>query len=513
MATTPATLEEGLDPAPGPRPAARWRPLPPPLWRLVPWATLALIALTLGVFWGPQRSEAVALDKARQFYLQHEVLPVLELPAYVSWLEQQQRPAASALRQALREGGREAVLDALMQDAPFERLLRAGSVIAPTHPQYMPWLNARIAFEDLEPPPFAARWGQDHHPGVAQDWVSWITSAFLHGSGSRLAINMLFLLLFGAVLERTLGPLPFTGLYLLGATGASTLDAWFHSDTGGLDMGAGGAISALLGAYLVLWSHGRLRMPGPATRHWTVLIVLPLSWLWARLLLQMHGDTDRGLVADLGGLLTGALVMLLVMALRRIDAPDDLARQAGPGRDAPQLLAEHAAQVAAARRLTGELKFEQAAAAWRAAAKLRPRDAETLRQWFNLAKLWPAEKDFHRCARLIFALPGDDAYTLTLQHASFRTYVELAKPSARLRATTLARLVRRFTRGGEFADADRLCRAFVRKAPTHPQLPATLAFYLRGLLRAGRHTEARAWLPHLIQLTPDSPLVREIQES
>ena len=42
--------------------------------------------------------------------------------------------------------------------------------------------------------------------------------------------------------------------------------------------------------------------------------------------------------------------------------------------------------------------------AWRAAAQLRPQDADVLRAWFNLAKAQPASEDFHRSAKLILRL-------------------------------------------------------------------------------------------------------------
>lgn len=484
-----------------------------PSWRHPPWLTLALIVVNLWVFWALQRSEVQSQARAAQFYLQSEVLPALELPAYLDWLDQHHLAYAGALRQALNDGRPQAVLQAMTQDTPFLQRLRSGAVIAPAHPQHAAWQRARADYDAMLQPPVITRWSTDQHPGAVLDPVTWLTSAFLHIHVERLLVNMLFLLLLGAVLEPALGRPTFLVFYLLGAGSASALANWAHANQGGLSLGAAGAVSALVGVYLVLQGRRRTGLPGLRGRAWLALALLPLGWVLARLLLQWRGPPGPSFIADLGGLLMGMLLMTLALALRRIEAPEDLARQAGTDPHTPTLLAAHAAQVAAARRLTGELQFEQAAAAWRAAAKLRPRDAETLRQWFNLAKLWPADENFHRCARLIFALTGEDAYTLTLQHTTFRTYQGLAKPGVRLHPDTMVRLTRRFTRGGEFADADQLCRALLRTAPAHPALTETLSFFMQGLMQTGHHERARAWLPELQRLAPDSPLVRQIRQT
>lgn len=53
-----------------------------PSWRNPPWMTVLLILLNMIVFWGPQRSEENARERAADYYVK-SVLPALELPPFV----------------------------------------------------------------------------------------------------------------------------------------------------------------------------------------------------------------------------------------------------------------------------------------------------------------------------------------------------------------------------------------------------------------------------------------------
>ena len=254
---------------------------------------------------------------------------------------------------------------------------------------------------------------------------------------------MLFLFLFGFSVELALGRGLYLSFYLLGAVGASALAAWAYAGKGSYGLGASGAVSALMGMYAVMYRLRRIRffyqlffyfnyVTAPA------LILLP-AWIANELLQHFVGGQGIAYMAHLGGLLTGAA------ADGRGDATGAgcSRRRRRPPSSAGRASTQH---VAAARRLAGEMKFEAACAEWRAAAQLRPDDADTLRAWFNTARLWPAGEDFHRAAHRIFRLKPQDPATLELQHASYKTYLDHAKPGARLKPDDMARLARRFTR-------------------------------------------------------------------
>jgi membrane associated rhomboid family serine protease len=78
-----------------------------------------------------------------------------------------------------------------------------------------------------------------------------ITAGFLHASPLHILGNMLCLMLWGGPLERRLGALYFTLIYLSGLVGGAIVSDISHSGPY-LSIGASGAISAVLGALLAL---------------------------------------------------------------------------------------------------------------------------------------------------------------------------------------------------------------------------------------------------------------------
>jgi membrane associated rhomboid family serine protease len=479
-----------------------------PSWRNPPWMTVLLILLNMIVFWGPQRSEENGRERAAQYYV-HSVLPELELPLFVDWLDKTDPKRGKVARRALRhEEAFPRLLEGLQNDKKFLAKLRADEVITPTTPRYDEWKRERQQYEAMLPAPFTERWAQDYAKDAESKPWTWLTAAFLHGSTGHLLGNMLFLFLFGFSVELALGRGTYLAFYLLGAIGASALAGWAYAGKGSYGLGASGAISALMGMYAVMYRLKRIRffyqlffyfnyVTAPA------LLLLP-AWIANELMQHWLGGQGIAYMAHLGGLLTGAALMACALALRRVQAPETAAAPE------PDRFGEH---VAAARKYGAAMNFERACAEWRAAAALRPGDTDTLRAWFNTARLQPAGEDFHQAARRIFRLPATEPATLALQHASYKTYLDQARPGARLKPDDMARLARRFSRIRQFDDADRLCAILLKTAPEHPELANTLSVCANGLLHAGQRDKAVGLLPHLLRLAPNDMVTRALQRT
>lgn len=86
---------------------------------------------------------------------------------------------------------------------------------------------------------------------VAPEWTM-LTSMFLHGGLLHLGGNMLYLWIFGNNVEDALGPLRFTLFYLLAGVVAALAQTLSEPHSTIPMIGASGAISGVLGAYLVL---------------------------------------------------------------------------------------------------------------------------------------------------------------------------------------------------------------------------------------------------------------------
>jgi membrane associated rhomboid family serine protease len=96
-------------------------------------------------------------------------------------------------------------------------------------------------------------------------WISWVTSMFLHGSWDHILGNMLFLGVFGKNVEDRFGRLRYLLFYFAGGLAATivqtamTLLAGTAADAQVPNLGASGAIAAVLGAYFVLFPGAQIR--------------------------------------------------------------------------------------------------------------------------------------------------------------------------------------------------------------------------------------------------------------
>jgi membrane associated rhomboid family serine protease len=168
------------------------------------------------------------------------------------------------------------------------------------------------------------------------DLISYATpllSLFLHGSWMHILGNALFLWIFGRAIEDVMGPVRFLGFYLLCGLVASAAQIMVNPSSPVPTVGASGAISGVMGAYLMLFPRVRVHMffyfliffkifRIPA---WIVL----LYWFAIQVLsglpeLNSAGGEPTGGVAvwaHVGGFLTGLLLV------RFFERPDLLARR------------------------------------------------------------------------------------------------------------------------------------------------------------------------------------------
>lgn len=95
-------------------------------------------------------------------------------------------------------------------------------------------------------------------PQQLPEWMTLITSQFLHGGFLHIAGNMLFLWIFGNNVEDRLGHIKFLIFYL--ACGVlAALSQWFFSPNSTIpSLGASGAIAGVMGAYILRYPHARV---------------------------------------------------------------------------------------------------------------------------------------------------------------------------------------------------------------------------------------------------------------
>ena len=146
------------------------------------------------------------------------------------------------------------------------------------------------------------------------------SSMFLHGGFMHVAGNMLFLWIFGNNVEDALGRGRFLLFYLF--TGVAAALAQVSTTSGGRDLlvpmiGASGAVSGVLGAYLVLWPHARILTLIPIFI-FIRLVYVPAYvfiglWFVLQLVPALVGAEGSGVafMAHVGGFVAGYLFVRL----------------------------------------------------------------------------------------------------------------------------------------------------------------------------------------------------------
>jgi membrane associated rhomboid family serine protease len=91
-------------------------------------------------------------------------------------------------------------------------------------------------------------------------WVTIFTSMFLHGGFLHIAGNMLYLWIFGNNIEEAMGHVRFTLFYFICGIAAALTMAFIDISTSVPMVGASGAISGVLGSYMLLYPRARVHV-------------------------------------------------------------------------------------------------------------------------------------------------------------------------------------------------------------------------------------------------------------
>ena len=164
------------------------------------------------------------------------------------------------------------------------------------------------------------------HPGQAQGiglpvWTTVLTSMFLHAGVLHIAGNMLYLWIFGNNIEDAMGHVKFTIFYFAcGIAAAMTMvftDPTSHTPI----VGASGAISGVLGSYMLLFPRARVHVIVPLGiiffPFWMRAVWVVGIWFAMQLItaaLTPVGEPGVAWWAHVGGFATGLLLTPLLKA-------------------------------------------------------------------------------------------------------------------------------------------------------------------------------------------------------
>ncbi len=155
------------------------------------------------------------------------------------------------------------------------------------------------------------------------DFLTIFTSMFMHAGVAHLLGNMLYLWIFGDNVEDRFGRLKFLAFYLLCGIAAIFAQLVFDATSNVPNLGASGAIAGVLGAYILMFPQGKVRvLQGQQVIQVPALIVIGL-WFVLQLFSGIGSITDAAqaggvaYMAHIGGFLAGFILTFLFRGGRR----------------------------------------------------------------------------------------------------------------------------------------------------------------------------------------------------
>ena len=190
-------------------------------------------------------------------------------------------------------------------------------------------LNVLFFFVELSGgEPFIERWSVVPRRLVANpgaDFITVFTSMFMHGGWLHLGGNLLYLWIFGDNVEDKFGHAKFAIFYLLCGIAATLAQVAISAGSSIPNLGASGAIAGVLGAYLILFPKGQVKvLMGRGVVPMPALVVIGL-WIVLQFINGVGSITQSAetggvaYMAHIGGFVAG-LVLTFLLGRSRTEA-------------------------------------------------------------------------------------------------------------------------------------------------------------------------------------------------
>jgi membrane associated rhomboid family serine protease len=160
-----------------------------------------------------------------------------------------------------------------------------------------------------------------HYQTPLRVYFNFLSSMFMHGDIMHIFGNMLFLWIFGDNLENLLGHIRFAAFYIVCGIAAALAQVVMDSNSAIPMLGASGAISGVLGGYLILFPQRQVR-----AIIFNFLTTVPAFvalglWIGYQILLGFLTPAGQGGVAyaaHIGGFIAGVVLVKVFAIGRRV---------------------------------------------------------------------------------------------------------------------------------------------------------------------------------------------------
>lgn len=191
-------------------------------------------------------------------------------------------------------------------------------------------LNVLVFFIELSSgDPFIQRWSvvpRRLMANPAGDFPTVFTSMFMHGGWMHLLGNMLYLWIFGDNVENRFGHLKFLTFYFLCGIAATVAQVAVNTNSNIPNLGASGAIAGVLGAYILMFPKGQVRvLMARSVVNMPAFVVLGL-WIVLQFVNSIGAITQSAetggvaYMAHVGGFVAGLVLAFIFGGGRRVQA-------------------------------------------------------------------------------------------------------------------------------------------------------------------------------------------------
>lgn len=444
-------------------------------WHNPPYITLVLIALNVLVFSIFQTNDTVKFKDTYNYYM-NSMLYEYELPIYIKYLKNNsQTNKANTINSVFlnkkNQHKLQLVIFDMLADGGFKKALEQNTLMTPSDTNYKHWRQLRDQFDHK----------LNHITGYQYaliasepEFLDFFTYQFLHADWAHLIGNMIFLFIFGFVLESALTRPIYIASYLVAGVGSGLFYIVLDPNNASASIGASGSISGLVGMYTVVFGFRKIKffyyllvyfnyVKAPA------IILLPL-WLLYNLSLQLWGPSNVNNLAHIGGLLSGSLIAFLIKRFTNLVDIDYV----NENDDSDKYLSDYNKALD----LVSKLEFEKASLIFQTLYATNPDDVNVQFQLYNISKHNPSSAMFHVQAQNLLSITKSDQESLKFLYNIYLEYKQIANPP-QLSNDILFQIASKFIESAYSDEAEKIILLLLEQQPNYEKIPSGLAFLVK----------------------------------
>jgi len=432
-------------------------------------------------------------------------LAELEIPRYIQYLNKQGRKQVHiAPIDELSVNKQNLLYRHLLSNGRFLQALDSSHIIRTNDPDYAHWQGLRRGFNQRLQNIVSYRYSLKPNSATA---LSVISSLFLHTSGWHLIGNMIFLLLFGFILELALGSSILLLVFMLCGISANLATIVINPNSAQWIMGASGAITGLASLYAMIYGLRKIRFFYSLIFYFDyvrapAILMLPV-WLLYEVAYSLISPNSVSTVTHIGGLLSGIVIGAVIKY-----SPLQIHREENKKDTQLNFEAEYQAAMTA----LSNAELSKAYMLLQQLLVAQPTDSRILLNLFQISKARSDHESTKKYIQLLLALSGHEPQLIGNQQRCFIEYLQLTQEELNLPTQLLAETAIRFCVAGFVENSEKILTLLLKKNPEEEKIPSLLLSLSKCHQKLGDSEKSNRYKKLLIQHFATSSEAQIVQQ-